>query len=181
MHDSNYHRTWRMKNISVKFWGLLLGRGNHIWAHAIVLSTRPKLIVQLGLDFKLNTKIGLDTHHPPPTHPPQTFRPLPGLLGGLDLVCWLYSQIYDYPRYNKRHLSRQHLSWGHLSISAISQLLLARFGSNFKQRVLGTYTTDYNCYHNICPGNICHGDICPYKHYKYIQAERFRLQSYSDF
>ena len=34
-------------------------------------------IVQLGLDVKLNTKIGLDT-----THPPQTFRPLPGLLGG---------------------------------------------------------------------------------------------------
>ena len=39
-----------------------------------------QIIVQLGLDFKLNTKIGLDTttHHPPP----QTFRPLPGLLGG---------------------------------------------------------------------------------------------------
>ena len=31
------------------------------------------------------------------------------------------------------------MSWGHLSISAISQLLLVRFGSNFKQRVLGTY------------------------------------------
>ena len=30
--------------------------------------------------LKLNTKIGLDTTHPPP--PPQTFRPLPGLLGG---------------------------------------------------------------------------------------------------
>ena len=25
-------------------------------------------IVQLGLDFKLNTKIGLDTTHHPPTH-----------------------------------------------------------------------------------------------------------------
>ena len=37
------------------------------------------------------------------------------------------------------------MSWGHLSISAISQLLLARFGSNFKQRVLGPYTTDYKC------------------------------------
>ena len=47
------------------------------------------------------------------------------------------------------------MSWGHLSISAISQLLLAQFGSNFKQRVLGTYTTDYNCHHNIYPGNIC--------------------------
>ena len=55
----------------------------------------------------------------------------------------------------------QLLSYGHLSISAISQLLLARFGSNFKQRVLGTYTTGYNCHHNICPGNICPGDICP--------------------
>ena len=52
------------------------------------------------------------------------------------------------------------MSWGHLSISAISQLLLARFGSNFKQRVLGTYTIDYNCPHNICPGN-----ICPYQQY----------------
>ena len=48
----------------------------------IVIISRPivliiRIIVQLGLDFKLNTKIGLDT-----THPPQTFRPLPGLLGG---------------------------------------------------------------------------------------------------
>ena len=43
-------------------------------------------------------------------------------------------------------MSGQHLSWGHLSISAISQLLLVRFGSNFKQRVLGTYTTDYKCH-----------------------------------
>ena len=62
-------------------------------------------------------------------------------------------------------MSRQHLSWVHLSISAISQLLLARFGPNFKQRVQGTYTTDYNCHHNICPGNICPGDICPYQQY----------------
>ena len=74
-------------------------------------------------------------------------------------------------------MSRQHLSWGHLSISAISQLLLARFGPNFKQRVQGTYTTDYNCHHDICPGNICPGDICPYQQYKYFQAEHFRLQS----
>ena len=44
--------------------------------NGVVVAT---LVVQLGLDFKLNTKIGLDTtHHPPP----QTFRPLPGLLGG---------------------------------------------------------------------------------------------------
>ena len=84
--------------------------------------------------LKLNTKIGLHTHHPPPTH----------------------------------HTNSQ---------AAISQLLLARFGSNFKQRVLGTYTTDYNCHHDICPGNICPGDICPYQQYKYFQAEHFRLQS----
>ena len=57
------------------------------------------------------------------------------------------------------------MSWGHLSISAISQLLLARFGPNFKQRVQGTYTTDYNGPHDICPGNICPGDICPYQQY----------------
>ena len=62
-------------------------------------------------------------------------------------------------------MSKQHLSWGHLSISAISQLLLAQFGSNFKQRVLGTYTTDYNYHHDMCPGNICPGDICPYQQY----------------
>ena len=65
----------------------------------------------------------------------------------------------------------------HLSISAISQMILARFGSNFKQRVLGTYTTDYNCHHDICPGNICPGDICPYQQYMHFQAEHFRLQS----
>ena len=74
------------------------------------------------------------------------------------MVCLLYSQ--NRLRLSPRHLSRQHLSWGHLSISAISQLLLARFGSNFKQRVLGTYTTDYNCHHDIYPGN-----ICPYQQY----------------
>ena len=51
------------------------------------------------------------------------------------------------------------------------------FGSNFEQRVLGTYTTDYNCHHDICMGNICPGDICPYQQYKYIQAEHFWLQS----
>ena len=50
-----------------------------------------------------------------------------------------------------------------LSISAISQLLLAKFGSNFKQRVLGTYTTDFNCHHDICPCNIFPGDICLYQ------------------
>ena len=62
-------------------------------------------------------------------------------------------------------MSRHHLSCGHLSISAISQLLLARFGSNFKQRVLGTYTTVYNCHPDICPGNICPRDICSYQQY----------------
>ena len=64
-----------------------------------------------------------------------------------------------------QHLSRQHLSLRHLSISAISQLLLAQFWSNFKQRVLGTYRTDYNCQHDICSGNICPWDICPYQQY----------------
>ena len=73
--------------------------------------------------------------------------------------------IYNRLQLSPQHLSRQHLSWGHLSISAISQLLLAQFGSNFKQRVLGTYTTDYKCHHNICPGNICPCDICPYQQY----------------
>ena len=72
---------------------------------------------------------------------------------------------------------RQHLSWGHMSISAISKLLLAWFCSNLKQRVLGTYTTDYNCHHDICPGNICPGDTCPYQQYTYFQAKHFRFQS----
>ena len=57
------------------------------------------------------------------------------------------------------------MSWGHLSISAISQLLLARFGSNFKQRVLGTYATDYNCHHDICPGNINIGSSIRWKYF----------------
>merc|ERR1711942_285933 len=52
--------------------------------------------------------------------------------------------IYNRLQLPPRHLFRKHLSWGHLSISAISQLLLAQFGSNFKQRVLGTNTTNYN-------------------------------------
>ena len=52
-----------------------------------------------------------------------------------------------------------------LLCSAISQLLLARYGSNFKRRVLGTYSTDGKCHHNICPCIICPGDICPYQQY----------------
>ena len=51
------------------------------------------------------------------------------------------------------------------SMSAISQLLQARFGSNFKQSVMGTNTTDYNCHHDIWQGNICPGDICSYQQY----------------
>ena len=90
-----------------------------------------------------------------------------------------FGNIYNRLQLSPQHLSRQHLSWGHLSISAISQLLLARFGSNFKQRVLGTYTTDYN-FHHICPCNICPWDNCPYQQYKYFQAEHFRLQSCFD-
>ena len=46
------------------------------------------------------------------------------------------------------------------NISAVTGLIWI-----FKQRVLGTYTTDYNCHHDICPGNICPGDICPYQQY----------------
>ena len=34
----------------------------------ILLNTLYKVIVQLGLDFKLNTKKGLGTTHHPPTH-----------------------------------------------------------------------------------------------------------------
>ena len=48
----------------------------------------------------------------------------------------------------------QHLSWRHLSISAISQLLLARFWPNFKGRFLGPFWTYPNCHNDICPGNI---------------------------
>ena len=59
-----------------------------------------------------------------------------------------------------RHLSRQHLS-----ISVISQLLLAWFWPNFKGRFLGISRTESNCYGDICPGNICPGDICPYQEY----------------
>ena len=69
------------------------------------------------------------------------------------------------------------VTFAHNSTSAISQLLLNRFWSNFKQRFLGTYATEYYCHHDICPGNICPGDICPYQQYKYFQAEHFRLQS----
>ena len=54
----------------------------------------------------------------------------------------------------------QHLSWRHLSISAISQQLLPRFGPNFKGRFLVQSLTDTNG----------HGDIC-------FQAEHFRLKS----
>ena len=39
---------------------------------------RVVIVVQLGLDFKLNTKIGLDTTHPPPTHPPTNHHKLLG-------------------------------------------------------------------------------------------------------
>ena len=79
------------------------------------------------------------------------------------MVCLLYSQ--NRLQLSPRHLSRQYLSEGHLSISAISQLLLARFGSNFRQRVLVTYATEYNCPRDIFPGNICSGDIFPYQQY----------------
>ena len=51
------------------------------------------------------------------------------------------------------------------SMSAISQLLLAKFWLNSKYRFLGPPRTDFNCNGNICPGDICPGDICPYQEY----------------
>ena len=59
----------------------------------------------------------------------------------------------------------QHLSWQHMSISGISQMLLAWFWLNFKDRFLGLSLTDANCYGDICQGNICPGNICPYQKY----------------
>ena len=50
-------------------------------------------------------------------------------------------------------------------MSAISQLLLARFWPNFKGRFLRPSWTYSNCHGDICPGNICHGDICPCQEY----------------
>ena len=49
------------------------------------------------------------------------------------------------------------------SMSAISQLLLARFWPNFKGRFLGPSWRDSKCQSDICPGNICPCDICPYQ------------------
>ena len=73
--------------------------------------------------------------------------------------------MYNRLQLPPQHLSRQYLSWGHLSISAKSQLLLVRYGSNFTGRFLGTSRTDSNCHGDICPGNICPCDICPYQEY----------------
>ena len=63
------------------------------------------------------------------------------------------------------HLSRQHLSWRHLSISAISQLLLALFWPNFKGRFLRPFWTYSNCNSDSCPNNICSCNICTYLEY----------------
>ena len=57
------------------------------------------------------------------------------------------------------------MSWQHLSISGISQLLLARFRPNFKGWLMGPSWTDSNCHGDICQGNICPGNICPYREY----------------
>ena len=59
----------------------------------------------------------------------------------------------------------QHLSWRHLSISAISQLLLAWFWPNFKGRFLGPFWTYHNYHNDICPGNISSCNICPCQEY----------------
>ena len=68
--------SWLSRGLELSFWTFFQHRNIDFENIHIFI------IVQLGLDFKLNTKIGLDTH-PPTTHPPpQTFRPLPGLLGG---------------------------------------------------------------------------------------------------
>ena len=53
----------------------------------------------------------------------------------------------------------------YISISGISQMLLAWFWLNFKGRFLGLSLTDANCYGDICQGNICPGNICPYQKY----------------
>ena len=45
-------------------------------------------------------------------------------------------------------------------MSAISQLLLTRFGGHFKERFLEISTIDFNCHGDICPGNVSSGDIC---------------------
>ena len=50
-------------------------------------------------------------------------------------------------------------------MSALSQLLLARFWQNFKGSFLGASRTDSNNQVDICPGNICPGNICPYQEY----------------
>ena len=47
----------------------------------------------------------------------------------------------------------------------ISQLLVAQFGPNFKERFLGPFLTDANRHTDIYPSNICPRNICPYKEY----------------
>ena len=47
----------------------------------------------------------------------------------------------------------------------ISQLLVAQFGPNFKERFLGPFLTDANRHTDIYPSNICFRNICPYKEY----------------
>ena len=51
------------------------------------------------------------------------------------------------------------------SMSALSQLLLARIWWNFKGRFMWTFRTDSNCQCAICPRNICPCIICPYQEY----------------
>ena len=63
------------------------------------------------------------------------------------------------------NLSMQHLSWRHLSLSAISQLLVVRFLTNFEGMFLGPFRTYPNCHNEICPGNISPCNICPYPEY----------------
>ena len=64
------------------------------------------------------------------------------------------------------------------SMSAISQLLLARFWPNFKGRFLGHSRTDSNCYSDICARNIYPGNICLYKEYLYYYWPYFNEKSH---
>ena len=52
-------------------------------------------------------------------------------------ICSVLGTILNKYQLSRWHMSKQHMSWWHLSISAISQLLLTRFGPNFKGKFLG--------------------------------------------
>ena len=80
---------------------------------------------------------------------------LPKVWKHMYLMCIRCLKTYSLNVWRQVYLMFEYFFAQCLSISAISQRLLARFGSNFKQRVLGTYKTDYNCHHDICKWTIC--------------------------